>query len=192
MYTKEQKDTIDTIKKLYRIKEDCPIIDSNGIWDDEIQNAYGLLRLNKYATIYKHIDGVQVELMKREFIKYSTHNVDVLKYNYFKNPKDCIYKLWEEILFHSGTDYGYDGSKNPKNSVRIQGIMFIELCQSEALPYEIILLMARTLKTRRRAVYRLYRIINFKVVKAIEEKRIQEKEEHYKQVLALRAKWHNL
>lgn len=156
-----QQEAIDTIKKLYRIKENCPLINSNGAWNNDVLNAYGALQLNNYVLHqleYPYIWGFK-KTIGREF-GCTGNNANVLKHKYEENQKECLLDLWEEILFHHGTDYSIEGKRGKINSPHIQGIMFIELCQSEALPYSLIIDMAKTLKKRRIAVYRLYRILN--------------------------------
>lgn len=165
-----QQEAIDTIKKLYRIKEDCPLINSNGAWNDDVLNAYGILQLNNYALHqleYPYIYGLK-KIIGREF-GCTGNNANVLKHRYEENQKECLLELWVEILFHHDTDYSVEGRRGKINSPRIQGIMFIELCQSEALPYSLIIDMAKTLKKRRVAVYRLYRILNAIEVRKAEE-----------------------
>lgn len=150
----DKQEAINTIKKLYHIDEDSPVINSFGIYNDEVLNKYGILQYNRYAIITRTI-GPFSTIIKREWCGPDSWNANVLKERF----KECPTDIWDTILYHN-RDYGYDGSKNSKNSVKIQGTIFIELCQCEAIPYDTILKMAKTLKTKRRAVYRLHRIIS--------------------------------
>ena len=147
----DKQETIDAIKKLYRFKDECPVIDSKGCWDDKTLNECGILQLNRYCLTIE-VYGKYQKIIKRTWFKKDVWNSNALK-------KESPSELWHDILYHD-CDCGYDGSKSPKNSVKIQGIMFIELCQCEAIPYDTILKMATTLKTKRRAVYRLHRIVS--------------------------------
>lgn len=174
---KEKQKTIDAIKKLYHIDEDCPVINSFGIYNDDVLNKCGILQYNRYAIITRTIGSFST-IIKREWCGPDSWNANILK----KRFEECPANIWSTLLYHN-RDYGYDGSKDPKNSVKIQGILFLELCQCEAIPYGILLKMAETLKTRRRAVYRLYRLLSYRAEKIRYERELKEREESIKQML---------
>ena len=175
----EKQKTIDAIKKLYHINEDCPVINSRGIYNDDVLNKYGILQYNRYAIITRTIGSFST-IIKREWCGPDSWNANVLKERF----KECPTSVWNTILYHN-RDYGYDGSKDSKNSVKIQGILFLELCQCEAIPYDILLKMAETLKTRRRAVYRLHRLLSYRAEKLRYERELEKRKEVMKQMLEM-------